>query len=125
MPLFSTFQLEILGYVAGALDAMGYIPQSIHCVTTGSAKDISLVFLILKILSSSLWMIYAWELLINPIIFKSIINLSCISVICYVKMTTEWIPFKKIDYVEIDDDILPTPMMVRKQRVQEIHEYVA
>ena len=50
--------IDILGYLAGALCAITYIPQMHKLIKNKKSDDISLEFLYIGILSSVLWVLY-------------------------------------------------------------------
>lgn len=66
-------QLEILGYLGGALVTISLAPQVIKSYQTKSTKDISLGYNIILTLGLALWIIYAVSNQILPLtIFASV-----------------------------------------------------
>lgn len=55
----------IIGYLAGILTTIAFIPQVLHVVKTKSTKDISLLMFLLFILGVIFWILYG--ILINEI----------------------------------------------------------
>lgn len=74
--------IEILGYVAGTISTIVFLPQVIKTWKTKSAKDISLLMFVFATTSVVLWLIYG--LLINngSIIYTN----SCILVLSLVML---------------------------------------
>lgn len=60
--------LDILGYIAGAMTTISFIPQVVRTWKTKSTKDISLAMFILFCLGVATWMIYGIILNSWPII---------------------------------------------------------
>ena len=50
--------IQILGLVAGTITSITFLPQVIHIWKTKSAKDLSLLMLLLLILGVILWLTY-------------------------------------------------------------------
>ena len=50
--------IQILGLTAGTITSFTFIPQVIQIWKTKSAKDLSIVMLLLLILGVSMWLIY-------------------------------------------------------------------
>ncbi len=59
---------EVLGFVAGALTTLGFIPQVIRVFKLRSAREISLPFAILFLVGVILWMTYGILLRLPPVI---------------------------------------------------------
>ena len=65
--------IDILGYLAGALCAITYIPQMHKLKKNKKSDDISLVFLYISLVSSVLWILYGillmnWVIIITDIV---------------------------------------------------------
>ncbi len=63
--------LDILGYIAGAMTTISFIPQVVRTWKTKSTKDISLAMFILFCLGVATWMIYGIILNSWPIIIAN------------------------------------------------------
>lgn len=50
--------MEVIGYIAGALTLIGYLPQTIKTIYTRKTKDLSLATFIIIGTSAVLWTIY-------------------------------------------------------------------
>lgn len=50
--------VEILGYAAGALTALTFLPQVIKTAKERSAKDISLMMFVIAAVNEVMWIIY-------------------------------------------------------------------
>lgn len=66
---------SILGYFAGALTTISFIPQVIKIWKTKSTKDISLITFIAFCLGVFLWMLYGIILHSLPVIIANLIGL--------------------------------------------------
>lgn len=95
--------LEIIGFAASVCDCLGFVPQAFVCYNTFSAKDISIWFLFLKLVALALWTVFGYKLYLRPIILKCAVNILCIIVILYVKIRTEYIPKKKLNYSSLEN----------------------
>lgn len=78
--------IEIIGYIAACLGAIGYLPQIAHLLKTGSAKDISLLSYGSLSLCSFLWLFYGLEVSNNPLILSSLCALISIGLITFLKI---------------------------------------
>ncbi|MET0635628.1 MAG: SemiSWEET transporter [Chitinophagaceae bacterium] len=59
--------VEILGYAAGALTALTFLPQVIKTARDRSAKDISLLMFVIAAVNEIMWIVYG-VLLENTVI---------------------------------------------------------
>lgn len=69
-----------VGYIAGALIVVGYVPQLVQIVKTRSTKDVSLHTYVLLILAQILWVVYGILKADARIIVTNVI--SCTIAIC-------------------------------------------
>lgn len=60
--------IELLGLVAGALVAIGFLPQIIRVLRLKSAYEISLPFTLLLLSGVSCWLIYGLLLQLIPVV---------------------------------------------------------
>jgi MtN3 and saliva related transmembrane protein len=76
----------ILGYAAGALTTLAFLPQLIKVWKTKSTKDISLIMFVVICTGIFLWLVYG--LLINslPIILANVVTLIIASMILIFKI---------------------------------------
>lgn len=63
------FKIELLGFIAGVLSTLSFLPQAILVGKTKSTKDISLGMYILYIASLVLWGIYAYLIESSSLLF--------------------------------------------------------
>jgi MtN3 and saliva related transmembrane protein len=84
--LLSTNSITILGYIAGSLTTLAFLPQLIKVIKTRSTKDISLVMFAVICVGISLWLLYG--ILINspPIIGANIVTLIIAGTILVLKI---------------------------------------
>jgi MtN3 and saliva related transmembrane protein len=72
--------IEILGYVAGTITSLVFLPQVIKTWKTKSAKDISLTMFLFATTSVILWLIYGIIIQNGSIIYtnSTVLFLSCV-----------------------------------------------
>ncbi|MBF0152797.1 MAG: SemiSWEET transporter [Magnetococcales bacterium] len=63
-----TVGLDMLGYVAGLLSCIAFLPQVVHTWRSRSVKDISLGMFLLNCLGAGLWLWYGFRVKSLPII---------------------------------------------------------
>jgi MtN3 and saliva related transmembrane protein len=63
--------IKILGYIAGSISSITFLPQVIKTYKSKSAKDISLPMFLLVTLSVILWLAYGIIIKDLPIIFTN------------------------------------------------------
>ena len=59
---------ETIGYLAGIILTLCYLPQIIKTYRIKHANDVSMWMLVLTILSTILYEIYAWQLGLMPVV---------------------------------------------------------
>ncbi len=67
--------IEMIGYIAGILTAISFIPQAILTIKTQNTKSISLMMYIIFSTGILLWLIYGIVINSMPIIAANIITL--------------------------------------------------
>ncbi len=60
--------VEIIGYLAGFLAMISFLPQVVKTLHSKSAKDISLAMLLLTLSTNVLYLIYGINLRLTPIV---------------------------------------------------------
>jgi MtN3 and saliva related transmembrane protein len=81
--------MEVVGYIAGFLTLVGYLPQAIKTIRTRRTKDLSLpTFLIIGI-SALLWTIYGAARDVPAIWITNAVVAVCSATILSIKLTTE------------------------------------
>ena len=74
---------QIIGYTGGTLLNITFIPQIYRTYKTKQTDDISLVFMILQVITSVLYVVYAFLLDEQPLIISNIILLiELLSLLC-------------------------------------------
>lgn len=63
--------IEILGLVAGTITSITFLPQVVKIWQTKSAKDLSLMMLLLLMLGVVLWLIYGLVIMSAAIIYTN------------------------------------------------------
>lgn len=78
--------IQILGMAAGTITSITFLPQVIHIWKTKSAKDLSLVMLLLLILGVSLWLTYGIIINDAAIIYTNSMVLAMSFILLYFKV---------------------------------------
>lgn len=78
--------VEILGYTAGAITALTFLPQVIKTGKEKSAKDISLLMFVIAAVNESLWIVYGVLLNNMVIILTNITVLTMALIMIYFKL---------------------------------------
>ncbi len=66
--------IEIIGYCAGALTTISFLPQVIKAWKTHSTKDISLSMFLMFTIGVSLWLVYGIMIYDIPIIIANTVT---------------------------------------------------
>lgn len=82
-------RLDILGYMAGILTTLSFVPQVVKTWKTRSTKDISLVWLFTFITGVSMWLLYGYFLGSIPIIVANSATLILVTLILAVKLKSK------------------------------------
>lgn len=77
--------LEMMGYTAGALTTLAFVPQVIQIYRTKSVKDVSLAMFFLFTLGVALWLGYGIMTHSFPVVAANAITLMLSFVILYFK----------------------------------------
>jgi MtN3 and saliva related transmembrane protein len=77
--------METLGYVAGILTTIAFVPQVIQIYKTKSAKDVSLAMFLLFTAGVVMWLIYGIKSNAFPVIAANVITLLLSLVILFFK----------------------------------------
>jgi MtN3 and saliva related transmembrane protein len=78
--------IEILGLVAGTITSVTFLPQVIKIWQTKSAKDLSLMMLLLLMLGVVLWLIYGLVVMSAAIIYTNSMVLAMSLIMLYFKI---------------------------------------
>lgn len=78
--------IEILGLVAGTITSVTFVPQVIRIWQTKSAKDLSIMMLLLLMLGVVLWLIYGLVVMSASIIYTNSMVLLMSLVMMYFKL---------------------------------------
>ncbi len=78
--------IEILGLVAGTITSVTFLPQVIKIWQTKSAKDLSLMMLLLLMLGVVLWLIYGLVVMSTAIIYTNSMVLAMSLIMLYFKV---------------------------------------
>ena len=77
--------METLGYAAGILTSIAFIPQVLQIYKTKSAKDVSLAMFLLFTMGVVLWLVYGIKANAFPVIMANGITLLLSLVILFFK----------------------------------------
>jgi MtN3 and saliva related transmembrane protein len=78
--------IEILGLVAGTITSITFLPQVVKIWQTKSAKDLSLIMLLLLMLGVVLWLIYGLVVMSAAIIYTNSMVLAMSLIMLYFKL---------------------------------------
>jgi MtN3 and saliva related transmembrane protein len=78
--------IEILGLVAGTITSVTFLPQVIKIWQTKSAKDLSLMMLLLLMLGVILWLTYGLVIMNAAIIYTNSMVLAMSLIMLYFKL---------------------------------------
>ncbi len=77
--------IEVIGYTAGALTTLAFVPQVVQIYRTKSVKDVSLAMFLLFTLGVALWLGYGIMTHSFPVVAANAITLMLSFVILYFK----------------------------------------
>lgn len=77
---------DVLGFLAGALTTIAFVPQLLKTWTTKSAKDVSLVMMITFCTGLFLWFMYGLAIQAMPVIVTNAVTLILASLILILKI---------------------------------------
>lgn len=78
--------IQILGMIAGTITSITFLPQVIKVWKSRSAKDLSLVMLILLLIGVSLWLVYGLVIADGAIIYTNSMVLTMTLILLFFKM---------------------------------------
>ena len=78
--------IEMIGYIAGILTTISFIPQALLTIKTQNTKSISLMMYIIFSTGILLWLIYGIVINSMPIIAANIITLPLTLIILIIKI---------------------------------------
>lgn len=78
--------IQVLGLVAGTITSITFLPQVIKIWKTRSAKDLSLMMLLLLMLGVILWLIYGLIVMDAAIIYTNSMVLAMSLILLYFKL---------------------------------------
>ena len=78
--------IEILGLVAGTITSVTFLPQVVKIWQTKSAKDLSLMMLLLLMLGVVLWLIYGLVIMSAAIIYTNSMVLAMSLIMLFFKL---------------------------------------
>ena len=84
--LISMSAIQILGLLAGTITSITFLPQVIHIWKTKSAKDLSLMMLLLLILGVLLWLTYGLLVMDAAIIYTNSMVLAMSFILLFFKL---------------------------------------
>ena len=82
----SSSLVETIGYVAGILTTLAFVPQVVMTWRSGSARDLSLVMLTSFATGILLWLIYGVALSAWPIVASNAVTLALTLVLLFLKL---------------------------------------
>ncbi len=82
--------VQLIGLLGSSTISIAFIPQTYLIVKSGNTKDISLVFVCLNLLASSLMLYYGISTLIVPIIISNTSVFTNNSIIAILTLRNRW-----------------------------------
>ena len=79
--------INLLGYIAGILTTLAFLPQVLKTLRTKSTRDISLAMWLLLCAGVSCWLIYGLLLGAGPIIAANAVTLLLAGIVLLLKVT--------------------------------------
>lgn len=76
----------LIGYIAGALTTLSFVPQVVRAWKLGETRDLSLVMLLLFAIGVLLWTFYGLRTGSMPIIMANIITFALILILVAMKV---------------------------------------
>ena len=80
------YQTEYIGYAAGIITTLAFLPQAVRIVRTRQTRDISLLWAFAMNLGIMLWLFYGIEKNDLPIVAANSITLILLIIILYRKV---------------------------------------
>jgi MtN3 and saliva related transmembrane protein len=78
--------IEILGYTAGAITSLTFLPQVIKTLREKSAKDVSMMMFIIAVVNQTMWVVYGVLLSNWVIILTNAVILSMSLTMIFLKL---------------------------------------
>jgi MtN3 and saliva related transmembrane protein len=78
--------IDLLGYIAGALTTLAFLPQAVKAFRTRSTKDMSLTMWLLLCTGIFCWLVYGLLLQAGPIIVANAITLALTGTVLVLKL---------------------------------------
>ncbi len=75
-----------LGFAAGIMTTVGYVPQLIKLIRTKSSRDISLLMFLVISIGVFLWLLYGFYIDSLPVIAANAVTLGFTAVISFLKI---------------------------------------
>jgi MtN3 and saliva related transmembrane protein len=79
-------ETDILGFLAGVITTISFVPQVVRTYRNKSGRDISLWMMLLFALGITLWLIYGLLLMSLPIILANAVTLVLVMAILVLKL---------------------------------------
>ena len=77
---------DVLGFMAGTLTTIAFLPQVIKTWKSKSTEDVSLIMFIFFCLGVSLWCAYGWKIHSIPVIISNVITFILAAIILVFKL---------------------------------------
>ena len=77
---------QYLGYIGGLLTTFCYVPQIVRVFKLKSAKEISLLYTVLILAGSTIWLVYGIMLSLIPVILWNAIGVVMVSTLLFAKL---------------------------------------
>ena len=77
---------DLIGYMAGVLTTLAFLPQVIKAFRTRSTKDISLLMWVLLFIGVLCWLVYGWLVRSGPVIATNGVTLVLVGTVLVLKL---------------------------------------
>jgi len=77
--------IETIGYIAGVLTTLAFVPQVLRTFRTRSTEDLSFSTLVLLISGVALWLVYGLMLRATPVILANAVTLVLVGALVFMK----------------------------------------
>ena len=78
--------VDWLGSLAGVFTTLAFLPQVIRTWRTGSARDLSLGWLVIFSIGVALWLAYGLILLAWPLVIANSLTLAMLGILAFLKL---------------------------------------
>lgn len=78
--------VNLIGFVAGALTTLAYVPEVAMTFRTKSAKELDTAWIVIAAVGTALWAVYGFVVMSYPVILANIASIFLVLSLLYAKM---------------------------------------